>query len=498
MYDAIYTRQSLDKKDSISIESQFSMCEHETHGSKVRKYSDKGFSGKNLNRPDFERLREDIINGLIKRVIVYKLDRISRSILDFSNLMIFFEEHGVEFVSTTEKFDTSTPVGRAMLNICIVFAQLERETIQQRVSDAYHSRSQKGFFMGGHLPYGFKKEATAIDGKKTSMYVAHEEEASHVKLLYSLYANESYSLGMILSYLVENNIQNPKRKPWTTARISEVLRCPAYVKSDASVYQFFKSQGANVINPPADFDGRGCYLYTGDVSKTKKKSDLKDKVVVIAPHEGFISSDVWLKCRIRCLNNRNSATTCKAKNSWIVGKTKCGNCGYALVIKKSRGKMYSFCSNQLNMRVCKGIGKSLYNGVLEDYISNAIKDKLAKFDELSGETENQANPKIEKNKLRVIEIDNEINGLLSKVANANNILMDYINKKAEELAKKKKELLQENLSMAQMTKKTNMDIVRNHVQNWDKTKMEDKQVIIDIFIKVIHVKKEEIIINWNI
>ena len=129
MYNAIYTRQSLDKKDSISIQSQFAFCEHETHGEDYRKYSDKGFSGKNLNRPDFERLSEDIKNGMIKRVIVYKLDRISRSILDFSNLMQFFEKYGVEFVSTTEKFDTSTPVGRAMLNICIVFAQLERDTI---------------------------------------------------------------------------------------------------------------------------------------------------------------------------------------------------------------------------------------------------------------------------------------------------------------------------------------------------------------------------------
>ncbi|MCL2445479.1 MAG: recombinase family protein [Oscillospiraceae bacterium] len=148
MYDAIYARQSVDKKDSISIESQISFCEHETRGNEFKTYSDKGYSGKNLDRPDFEKLMEDIQQGLIKRVIVYKLDRISRSILDFSGLMIFFEKHGVEFVSVTEKFDTSTPVGRAMLNICIVFAQLERETIQQRVSDAYHTRSKKGYYMG--------------------------------------------------------------------------------------------------------------------------------------------------------------------------------------------------------------------------------------------------------------------------------------------------------------------------------------------------------------
>ena len=94
----------------------------------------------------------DIKRGLIAKVVVYKLDRISRSILDFANMMELFQQYNVEFVFSTEKFDTSTPMGRAMLNICIVFAQLERETIQKRVTDAYYSRSQRGFKMGGESP----------------------------------------------------------------------------------------------------------------------------------------------------------------------------------------------------------------------------------------------------------------------------------------------------------------------------------------------------------
>ena len=145
-YDALYGRQSVDKKDSISVESQLDFCKYETHGQPYQTYTDKGFSGKNTNRPDFECMMRDIRAGRIKRVIVYKLNRISRSILDFANMMEVFQEYDVEFVSSTEKFDTSTPIGRAMLNICIVFAQLERETIQKRVTDAYYSRNKKGFF----------------------------------------------------------------------------------------------------------------------------------------------------------------------------------------------------------------------------------------------------------------------------------------------------------------------------------------------------------------
>lgn len=109
---------------------------------------------------------EAIRRGEVKRVIVYKLDRISRSILDFATMMAEFQDKNVEFISCTEKFDTSTPMGRAMLNICIVFAQLERETIQQRVTDAYISRSRKGFYMGGRIPYGYRLESYMIEGKR--------------------------------------------------------------------------------------------------------------------------------------------------------------------------------------------------------------------------------------------------------------------------------------------------------------------------------------------
>ena len=127
--NAIYTRQSVDRADSISIESQIEFCKYEMRGEAYKVYTDRGYSGKNTDRPAFAEMMNDIENGIISKVVVYKLDRISRSILDFSTMMERFEKYKVEFVSTTEKFDTSSPMGRAMLNICIVFAQLERVTI---------------------------------------------------------------------------------------------------------------------------------------------------------------------------------------------------------------------------------------------------------------------------------------------------------------------------------------------------------------------------------
>src|SRR5699024_6849293 len=179
--DCIYARQSVDRKDSISIESQIDFCKYELKGGSCRVFKDKGYSGKNTDRPEFQKLLGEIRKGKVRRVIVYKLDRISRSILDFANMMELFQQYNVEFVSSTEKFDTSTPMGRAMLNICIVFAQLERETIQKRVTDAYYSRSQRGFKMGGKAPYGFHTEPIKMDGINTKKLVVNPEEAANIR-----------------------------------------------------------------------------------------------------------------------------------------------------------------------------------------------------------------------------------------------------------------------------------------------------------------------------
>ena len=127
--DCIYARQSVDRKDSISIESQIDFCKYELKGGSCRVFKDKGYSGKNTDRPEFQKLLGEIRKGKVRRVIVYKLDRISRSILDFATMMELFQEYDVEFVSSTEKFDTSTPMGRAMLNICIHNVKIEKTVI---------------------------------------------------------------------------------------------------------------------------------------------------------------------------------------------------------------------------------------------------------------------------------------------------------------------------------------------------------------------------------
>ena len=243
---AVYARQSVDRADSISIEQQIELCMYEARGEETRTYIDRGFSGKNTNRPRFTQMISDIREGMISRVVVYKLDRISRSILDFSNMMELFGRYGVEFVSATEKFDTSSPMGNAMLNICIVFAQLERETIQKRVTDAYHSRSEKSFYMGGAVPYGFRKVPAVIDGINTSMYETVDEEADTLKLIFDMYSHAEISYGDIARKLNDLGIKK-RGSAWVRQRIRDIVLNPVYVKADAAVYGFFAETTAATV-----------------------------------------------------------------------------------------------------------------------------------------------------------------------------------------------------------------------------------------------------------
>lgn len=500
---ALYARQSIDKQDSISIESQLEMCKYEVKGRPYKEYIDRGYSGKNTERPEFQKMLEDIKNGSITHIVVYKLDRISRSVLDFTTMIELFQQLKVEFISCTEKFDTSTPMGRAMLNICIVFAQLERETIQRRVIDAYYSRSKRGFYMGGRVPYGFRLEQTIIDGIRTSKYVEVPEESKHIKLIYELYADSSNSLGDVINYLNSHNIQQLRGGMWSSVRISELLKSPVYVRADASVYNFFLSQGANITNSVSDFIGNnGCYLYSGTQNKEDKRRCIEGKDLVLAPHEGFISSELWLRCRIRCLNNRQSTKTCKGKNSWLLGKVKCGNCGYSLNIAKSntaKGR-YFICGTKLATKgaKCSGAGGTIYADDLELYMLNAIKERLHTFKSLMKKKHTETQPRINEIKIEVQQTEEAIQALLGKVANANDILMKYINDQITVLDTKKKKLNQELISISTTITTEEISNITNHTEQWAMLSFEDKQSVVDALIKVIHVANGEIKIEWRI
>lgn len=495
---AIYARQSVDRADSISIESQIKFCEYEARGEEYQTYIDRGYSGKNTNRPNFRLMMEDIKNGIITKVIVYKLDRISRSILDFSSMMSEFEQYRVDFVSTTEKFDTSSPMGRAMLNICIVFAQLERETIQKRVADAYYARSQRSFYMGGPVPYGFRLEPAMIDGKRTSKYVAEPEEAETVRLIYDMYARPGVSYGDIITELTNRGITK-RGKVWERPRIADILKNPIYVRADLDVYNFFTAQGAIAVNPPDDFIGtNGCYYYTGKDSSGRKETHIEGNCIVLAPHEGIVDSGTWLICREKCLHAQQIQPPQKAKNTWLAGKVKCMYCGYALVDKRYKEKnvRYLLCSHRMNAKACDGAG-NLHTDEVEEIIYREMQKKLAEFASLHKKQEARPDPKLSEMNIELAKCEQEIDSLMAQLPSAGETLMRYINVRIEELDSRRNELTQQIHALSEK-REIPVGEITHHLENWAKLSFDDRRAVLDQLVKIIRVSDKKIIVEWRI
>lgn len=496
--DAIYGRQSVDRKDSISIESQIEFCKYELRGGSFKEYTDKGYSGKNTDRPKFQELLADIKRGLIKRVVVYKLDRISRSILDFATMMETFQAYNVEFVSSTEKFDTSTPMGRAMLNICIVFAQLERETIQKRVTDAYYSRCQRGFHMSGAAPFGFKLEPTTIQGIRTKMMVPDEECADIARLMFEMYAEPSTSFGDIARHFAEMGIKIYD-KELSRGFISQLLRNPIYAQADLEMYDFFKSQGTVVVNEAADFAGtNGCYLYQGRDVQERKNKHLKDQILVVAPSEGLVSSETWLRCRKKLMANSSFQGGRKAKNTWLAGKVKCGRCGYALMsVGNANGAQYLRCSKRADSKSCDGCG-TLRTPEFEQFVYGEMRKKMAEFQTLTARS-TTVNPKLTALNVELAQVEAEIEKLLNTLTGANAVLLSYANGKIEELDTHRQMLIK---TIAEMSAETmspdQIELMSAHLDNWQNIDFEDRRQVANGLISQIRATCDHVSIEWKI
>ena len=211
---AIYTRESTEEGLEMefntldaqreSAENYISSQRHEGWSIIPTRYDDGGFSGGNINRPSFKRLMQDIENGLVDMIVVYKIDRLTRSLTDFSKIVEIFDKHNVSFVSVTQQFNTSTSMGRLTLNMLLSFAQFEREVSGERIRDKIAASKKKGMFMGGKPPLGYD-----IDNRKL---VVNKKEAKIVEELFKQFI-ESQSYKQTARYL---NALGYKTKEWTS------------------------------------------------------------------------------------------------------------------------------------------------------------------------------------------------------------------------------------------------------------------------------------------
>ncbi len=315
---AIYTRKSTEENLEVEFNSLDSQREageayiasqkHEGWVALPTRYDDGGFSGGNMERPALQRLLEDIGAGRIDCVVVYKVDRLSRSLLDFARIVEIFDRHGVSFVSVTQQFNTTTSMGRLTLNILLSFAQFEREIIAERIRDKVSSARRKGKYMGGMPALGYD-----VDRVRRKLIV-NPVEAETVRSVFRRFIQ----IGSTTKLAEELNSQGLKTKSWTTQKGQ--FR-PGNSWNKCHIYK--------LLNNP---------LYIGEVEYKGQRFP--------GEQEAIVSRDLWDRahailasnCRIR--GNRTRAKTA----ALLRGIIKCAHCGCAMgpTFTKRRGKLYRY------------------------------------------------------------------------------------------------------------------------------------------------------------
>ena len=252
---AIYSRKSRFTGKGESIGNQIDMCREyicahygEEGAQSAIIFEDEGFSGGNLNRPAFRRMMAAAHKKHFRAIVVYRLDRISRNISDFSGLIEELTRLDIAFISIREQFDTGTPMGRAMMYIASVFSQLERETIAERIRDNMHELAKTGRWLGGITPTGYVAEhvkSVTLDGKahKSCRLRLIPEEAAVIQTIYQLF-RETDSLTMTEAELIKRRIVTKNGRYFTRFSIKAILQNPVYMIADEDAYRYFLSMGA--------------------------------------------------------------------------------------------------------------------------------------------------------------------------------------------------------------------------------------------------------------
>jgi DNA invertase Pin-like site-specific DNA recombinase len=227
---AIYTRKSSEEGLDMafnSLDAQRESCEAYIASQRAEgwlcmreHYDDGGFSGGTLDRPGLKMLLEDIEAGLVDVVVVYKIDRLSRSLMDFSRLVEVFDKHGVTFISITQSFNTTTSMGRLTLNILLSFAQFEREVTGERIRDKFAASRAKGMWMGGFVPMGYD-----VEGRKL---IINEVEADRVRQMFQRFVKLG-SATLLTRELVAAGSINKRGKPIDKGFLYKLFRNRLYL-----------------------------------------------------------------------------------------------------------------------------------------------------------------------------------------------------------------------------------------------------------------------------
>lgn len=355
----IYARKSMSTQKGKSIDNQIEMCKNYIrnnfdNGNNQKIFCDFGFSGKNTNRKGFLDALDYIEENNIDFFICYKLDRVSRNVSDFYALIELFNKKSINFISIKEKFDTSNPMGRAMLYIASIFSQLERETIAERVKDNMYMLAHNGIWLGGNAPSGYKKAYI-----NNHYYLEHTSYLNIVQIIFDkmlLYK----SISEVKKYLDNKNIKTIKGNKFCSISIRQILKNPVYCIYDENICNYYKEKGSNVYCEKVLFDKNlGVTAYNKNGYKNEK-----DFIISVGKHKGIIKSKDFININefFKCRNMHKPHN----KKALLSGRIICGNCGSKMMYKahhniEKNDIYYYICKNKLqngkkscNMKNIKG------------------------------------------------------------------------------------------------------------------------------------------------
>ena len=304
---AIYVRKSKWTGRGESIENQILMCREyiekfieDSREAQILVYSDEGFSGKDTNRPEFQKMLEDMKQRPFQYLVCYRLDRLGRNLADLAWLIEKLNKEHTEFVSIKERFDTSTPMGKAMVYFSGVLAQMEREQIGERVRDNMYLLARSGRWLGGSTPLGFhvREKLYGEEKIRKAFYLETEEkEAEILRLIFREFLN-SHSLTKTAQKLTEKKIFTRRGKDYTPETIGEILENPVYCQSGTLSYDYFASLGCRMgFSREEAREEKGLIRYGKTVSARYRGQEALPREWVIAQgeHKGLISQEDFLR-----------------------------------------------------------------------------------------------------------------------------------------------------------------------------------------------------------
>lgn len=355
----IYPRKSVFRDNSESVSVQVKMCKeyasiiYRDQEIEFHIYDkDEGFSGKNTNRPSYQELIRDVCQGSLDVIIVYKLDRISRNVQEFSTMFGILQKHNVSFISVKETFDTSTPIGRTVMYILAAFAQLERENTSERVSDNMQALGASGKWTGGNCPAGFTSVRRESGGREHSYLIVDTENIWRVKLIYDLLLS-GYTITGLERYCRDHSITSQTGKFLSTSQLYNIISNPVYCQADLNAYYYFQELGCGLPENTSQFDGsKGLMAYgrtkTGDT--TQQRTHNSSWHINVGIHDWVIPSDQWQAAQKRLGQNKHIRSN-KYKVGILKGVLRC-KCG-----SKMANRVYMKNGIQFAYYYCEGASR---------------------------------------------------------------------------------------------------------------------------------------------